>query len=101
MFGEHNVTCHNKGMSYFYLGKLKAAKECFERSVELDEVCMCRGAVLVCCTSCAANTASRLSRYLRISKPNTLTCIEAIPTLAADEVRRENMFVVSANEQKN
>lgn len=39
MFGEHNVTCHNKGMSYFYLGKLKEAKECFERSVELDEVC--------------------------------------------------------------
>ncbi|CAM9561882.1 unnamed protein product [Ectocarpus fasciculatus] len=35
--GEHHVTCHNMGMSYFYLGRLKEAKECFERSLELDE----------------------------------------------------------------
>lgn len=36
--GEHHVTCHNMGMSYFYLGKLREAKDCFERSLELDEV---------------------------------------------------------------
>ncbi|CAN0082126.1 unnamed protein product [Ectocarpus sp. 6 AP-2014] len=35
--GEHHVTCHNMGMSYFYLGRLREAKECFERSLELDE----------------------------------------------------------------
>ncbi|CAN0366718.1 unnamed protein product [Pylaiella littoralis] len=35
--GEHHVTCHNMGMSYFYLGKLQQAKECFERSLSLDE----------------------------------------------------------------
>lgn len=36
--GEHPVTCHNMGMSYFYLGKLKKAKAFFERSLELDPV---------------------------------------------------------------
>lgn len=36
--GEHHVTSHNMGMSYFYLGRLKEAKECFERGLELDEV---------------------------------------------------------------
>eukprot|EP00904_Undaria_pinnatifida_P002386 jgi/Undpi1/12148/HiC_scaffold_5.g01824.m1 len=35
--GEHHVTSHNMGMSYFYLGKLKQAQECFERSIELDQ----------------------------------------------------------------
>lgn len=37
MSGEHHVTFHNMGMSYFYLGKLKLAKECFEHGLKLDE----------------------------------------------------------------
>ncbi|CAM9358536.1 unnamed protein product [Scytosiphon promiscuus] len=35
--GEHHVTCHHMGVSYFYLGKIKEAKGCFERSLVLDE----------------------------------------------------------------
>ncbi|CAN0524409.1 unnamed protein product [Ectocarpus sp. 12 AP-2014] len=35
--GAHHVTPHNMGMSYFCLGRLREAKECFERSLEFDE----------------------------------------------------------------
>lgn len=38
MSGEHYVTSHNMGMSFFYIGKMQEAKECFERSLQLNEV---------------------------------------------------------------
>lgn len=44
------MTCHNMGMSYFYLGKLKQAKECFERSLKLNNVSSCCFVVAVLVT---------------------------------------------------
>lgn len=32
------MTSHNMGMSFFYIGKMQEAKECFERSLQLNEV---------------------------------------------------------------
>lgn len=68
--GEHHVTCHNMGMSYFYLGKLKQAKECFERSLKLDEA-----SIFCCCEHCSTVMIKRAS-YL----PGFPSLMEYLPS---------------------